>query len=161
MASNTQQIVPFLWYDGTAKEAADLYTSLFKNSTIEEVSHYGEGGPAPKGSVMSVNFRLNGQLFYAFNGGPMFKFTEAISMFVNCDTQEEVDHFWNGLSEGGQPSRCGWLKDKFGVSWQVIPKVLGRMLRDSDPQKAQRAMQAMLKMDKIVIADLEKAYKGE
>jgi predicted 3-demethylubiquinone-9 3-methyltransferase (glyoxalase superfamily) len=153
-----QKITPFLWFDGKAEEAANFYVSTFKNAKIVSVSRYGEGAPAPKGSAMSATIEIDGQEFIAFNGGPMFKFTEAISLFVKCDSQEEIDHLWEKLSEGGQKQRCGWLKDKYGVSWQIIPPVLGQMLQDKDPAKSRRVMQAMLQMDKIDIAGLKKAY---
>ena len=153
-----QKISPFLWFDNQAEEAANFYVSVFENSKVKKVTRYGETGPGPKGSVMTVEFQLNGQDFIALNGGPHFKFTEAISFSVDCGTQEEVDHFWEKLSAGGEKSRCGWLKDKYGLSWQVNPRVLGEMLGDKDPEKAKRVMEAMLKMDKIDIAALKKAY---
>lgn len=152
-----QKIIPFLWFDGNAEEAIDFYTSIFKNSKITNITRYGEAGPGPKGTVMSATFQLDGQQFYALNGGPQFKFTEAISFFVNCETQQEVDEFWEKLSEGGEKSRCGWLKDKYGLSWQVIPTILGEMLQDKDPEKAKRVMQAMMQMDKIDIKKLKEA----
>jgi predicted 3-demethylubiquinone-9 3-methyltransferase (glyoxalase superfamily) len=155
-----QKITTFLWFDNNAEEAISFYTSIFKNSKIGRISRYGEAGPGPKGQVMSATFTLEGQQFYALNGGPHFKFTEAISLFVDCKTQEEVDELWNKLSEGGQKSRCGWLKDKFGLSWQVIPSVMSELLGDKDPAKAARVMQAMMKMDKIVIKELQDAYEG-
>jgi predicted 3-demethylubiquinone-9 3-methyltransferase (glyoxalase superfamily) len=153
-----QKITPFLWFDNNAEEAMNFYTSIFKNSKTKSISRYGEGAPMPKGTVMTGSFQLDGQEFIALNGGPMFKFTEAISFFVNCETQEEVDELWEKLSAGGQKSRCGWLKDKFGVSWQIIPTALGQMLQDKDPEKSKRVMQAMLKMDKIDIKTLKQAY---
>ena len=153
-----QKITPFLWFDNQAEEAAKFYTSIFKNSKIVSVSRYGEAGPGPKGTVMIATFQLEGQEFVALNGGPHFKFTEAISFVINCKTQEEVDHFWKKLSEGGEQSRCGWLKDKYGVSWQVVPTVLGELLRDKDAEKSKRVMQAMLKMDKLDIKKLQQAY---
>jgi predicted 3-demethylubiquinone-9 3-methyltransferase (glyoxalase superfamily) len=153
-----QKITPFLWFDDNAEEAMNFYVSIFKNSKVGKVTRYGEAGPGPKGTVMSATFQLEGQEFFALNGGPLFKFTEAISFFVNCETQHEVDYFWEKLSAGGTLSRCGWLKDKYGLSWQIIPSVLGRMLGDKDAKKAQRVMQAMLKMDKIEINKLEQAY---
>jgi len=157
-----QKIIPFLWFDGKAEEAIRLYTSVFKNSKIINITYWAEGSPFPKGQVMNGAFELDGQKFYAFDAGPMFKFTEATSFYVNCDTQEEIDHFWNKLTaDGGQESMCGWLKDKFGLSWQIVPPVLGKFLGDKDPAKAGRAMQAMMKMKKIIIADLEKAYEGK
>jgi|ERR1700722_10000760 len=153
-----QKIVPFLWFDDKAEEAVNFYVSIFKNSKVGRVTRYGEAGPRPKGSVMSATFQLEGQEFFALNGGPMFKFTEAISLFVNCETQAEVDELWNKLSAGGQESQCGWLKDKYGLSWQIIPTVLGRMLGDENPEKAKKVMQAMLQMAKIDIDQLRKAY---
>lgn len=157
-----QKITPFLWFDGKAEEAIKLYTSIFKNSKIHSISYWGEGSPFPKGQVMASTFELDGQQFHAFDAGPGFKFTEAISMFVSCETQEEIDLIWNTLTaDGGQESRCGWLKDKFGLSWQIIPPVLGKLLQDKDREKAGRVMQAMMKMQKIVIADLQNAYDGE
>ena len=155
-----QKIVPFFWFDGRAEEAMNFYTSIFKNSKVGNVSRYGDAGPGPKGSVMSATFELEGQSFYALNGGPMFKFNPAISMFVNCETQEEVDDLWNKLSEGGKPNRCGWLDDKFGITWQIVPTALGRLLGDKDGAKAGKVMQAMMKMDKIIIKDLEDAYNS-
>jgi len=152
-----QKIVTFLWYDTQAEEAANFYVSIFKNSKIGKISRYGEGGPGPKGSVMGVTFELAGQEFFALNGGPHFKFTPAISLFVNCETQEEVDELWAKLSAGGRPDRCGWLQDKYGLSWQIIPRVLGELLGNKDPQIAQRAMQAMLQMSKIDIRTLQQA----
>ena len=153
-----QRITPFLWFDGQAEEAANFYVSIFPNSKVSATSRYGEAGPGPKGSVMTIAFDLDGLSFTALNGGPMFKFTEAISFVVNCENQEEVDYFWSKLSAGGEESRCGWLKDKFGLSWQVVPTVLTEMLTDKDTAKAKRVMHAMLQMDKIDIAVLKKAY---
>jgi predicted 3-demethylubiquinone-9 3-methyltransferase (glyoxalase superfamily) len=156
-----RKITPFLWFDDKAEEAMNFYVSLFKNSKVGTVTRYGDAGPGPKGSVMSATFQLDGQDFFALNGGPMFKFTEAISFFVNCETQEEVDGFWDRLtSGGGKASRCGWLKDKYGLSWQIIPTALGEMLRDKDPQKSSRVMQAMLQMEKIDIKKLKQAHEG-
>jgi predicted 3-demethylubiquinone-9 3-methyltransferase (glyoxalase superfamily) len=152
-----QRITTFLWFDKEAEEAAKLYTSIFRNSKIVTVTRYGEAGPGPKGSVMTVAFELDGQQFTALNAGPHFKFTEAISLVVSCETQEEVDEYWRKLSEGGQESDCGWLKDRYGLSWQVVPTALPRLLQDPDPQKAKRVMEAMLQMKKIDIARLEKA----
>ena len=152
-----QKIVTFLWYDTQAEEAANFYVSLFKNSKIGHIARYGEAGPGPKGSAMSVTFQLEGQEFFALNGGPHYKFTPAISLFVNCESQEEVDQLWAKLSAGGREDRCGWLQDKYGLSWQIIPKVLGELLGHKDPQVAQRAMQAMLKMSKIDIHALQQA----
>jgi predicted 3-demethylubiquinone-9 3-methyltransferase (glyoxalase superfamily) len=154
----TQKITPFLWFNDNAEEAMNFYTSIFKNSQINNVTRYGEGGPGPKGQVMTASFQLFGQEFIALNGGPQFKFTEAISFVVNCESQEEVDGYWNKLTEGGEKSRCGWLKDKYGLSWQIVPTVLSKLLGDKDPQKSKRVMNAMLQMDKIDIAVLEQAY---
>jgi predicted 3-demethylubiquinone-9 3-methyltransferase (glyoxalase superfamily) len=153
-----QRISPFLWFDNQAEEAANLYVSIFDNSRIVKVSRYGDAGPGPKGTVMVVEFELDGQRFQALNGGPMFKFTEAISLSITCKTQEEVDRYWNALSRGGQESQCGWLKDKYGLSWQVVPTALGELMSDPDPAKARRVMEAMLKMKKIDIAALKRAY---
>jgi len=152
-----QKITPFLWYDGNAEEAANYYISIFKNSKMGKISRYGDAGPGPKGSAMSVTFQIEGQEFFALNGGPQFKFTPAISFFVNCETQQEVDELWEKLSAGGRTDRCGWLQDKFGVSWQIIPTVLGQLLGDKDPQRAKRAMQAMLQMTKLDIKKLQQA----
>jgi len=157
-----QKITPFLWFDGKAEEAVKLYTSVFKNSKIISIKYWGEGSPFPKDQVMTAIFELDGLRFHAFDAGPQFKFTEAISMFVNCETQEEIDHFWNKLTaDGGEESMCGWLKDKFGLSWQIVPPVLGEWLGDKDRAKAGKVMQAMMKMKKIIIADLKKAYDGK
>ena len=153
-----QKITPFLWFDGKAEEAANFYVSIFKNARIGAVRRYGEGGPGPKGSVMSVDFQLDGQQFIALNGGPQFTFSPAISFFVNCETQEEVDELWEKLSAGGKKNRCGWLQDKFGLSWQIIPTALGKLISDPDPEKSKRAMKAMLQMDKIDINGLKQAY---
>jgi predicted 3-demethylubiquinone-9 3-methyltransferase (glyoxalase superfamily) len=155
-----QKITPFLWFDGKAEEAAHFYVSLFKNSKIGTVSRYGDAGPGPKGSVMIINFQLDGQEFTALNGGPQFHFTPAISFFVNCEMQAEVDELWDKLSEGGRKDRCGWLQDRYGVSWQIIPAALGKLMGDPDPQKSNRVMQAMLQMDKIDIERLRQAYEG-
>ena len=155
-----QKIFPFLWFNDNAEEAVNFYTSVFKNSKIGEVVRYGEAGPGPKGSVMSVSFQLEGQDFGAINGGPVFTFSPAISLFVNCETQEEVDELWEKLSEGGEKMQCAWLKDKYGVTWQVVPSVLNKLLHDKDPEKAKRVMQAMLKMTKLDIAILQQAYDG-
>jgi predicted 3-demethylubiquinone-9 3-methyltransferase (glyoxalase superfamily) len=155
-----KKITPFLWFDNNAEEAMNFYVSIFKDSKIIEVSRYGDAGPGPKGSVMSGTFQLEGQEFIALNGGPYFKFTEAISLFVNCESQQEVDDLWNKLtSDGGAPSQCGWLKDKFGLSWQIIPSILTKMLTDKDPVKSKRVMEAMLKMIKIDVNALKKAYE--
>jgi predicted 3-demethylubiquinone-9 3-methyltransferase (glyoxalase superfamily) len=156
-----QKIAPFLWFDNNAEEAANFYTSIFKNSKILNVSRYGDAGPGPKGSVMVVDFQIEGQEFIALNGGPNFKFTEAVSFMVNCDTQEEVDEFWEKLSAGGEKSQCGWLKDKYGLSWQITPKILGRLMADKDPEKSKRVMEAMMQMSKIDIAKLKQAYAGQ
>jgi predicted 3-demethylubiquinone-9 3-methyltransferase (glyoxalase superfamily) len=157
-----QKITPFLWFDGKAEEAIKLYTSVFKNSKIINITYWAEGSPFPKGQVMNGTFELDGQKFYAFDAGPQFKFTEATSFYVNCETQEEIDHFWNKLTaDGGKESMCGWLKDKFGLSWQIVPPVLGKFLGDTDRAKAGRTMQAMMQMKKIIIADLEKAFEGK
>ena len=157
-----QKISPFLWFDGNAEEAADFYVSLFKGSKILKIARYGEAGSGPAGAVMVVNFQIEGQDFIALNGGPLFKFTEAISFVINCQTQEEVDHYWNRLTAGGgQESQCGWLKDKYGLSWQVTPTILGELLSDKDQKKAQRVMQAMLQMKKIDIAALKRAAAQE
>lgn len=153
-----QKIIPFLWFDGNAEEAMNFYVSIFKNSRIVSIRRYGDAGPGPKGTVMTGTFQLDGQEFYALNGGPQYKFTPAISFFVNCETQEEVDELWAKLSEGGGTHQCGWLYDKYGVSWQIIPTVLGKMLGDKDPQKANRVMKAMLQMNKIDIKKLKQAY---
>ncbi len=144
-----QKITTFLWFNDNAEEAINFYTSIFKNSKILSVARYGEAGPGPKGTLMSATFQLSGQQFMALNGGPQFKFTEAISLFVNCETQQEVDELWEKLSAGGQRQRCGWLEDKYGLSWQIIPSVLGQMLSDKDAEKSKRVMKAMLQMDKI------------
>jgi predicted 3-demethylubiquinone-9 3-methyltransferase (glyoxalase superfamily) len=152
------KITPFLWFDTQAEEAARFYVSVFPNSKIVKIARYGEAGPGPAGSVMTVAFELDGQPFIALNGGPHYKFTEAISFSVNCKTQSEVDEYWTKLSEGGEEGPCGWLKDKFGLSWQVNPTILGEMLSDPDPEKAKLVMGAMLKMKKIDIAELKKAY---
>jgi len=156
-----QKINPFLWFDGKAEEAANFYTSVFGNSRIAGISRYGEAGPGPKGAVMSVTFELDGQKFMALNGGPQFTFTPAISFFVNCETQQEVDELWEKLSEGGQKNRCGWLQDKYGVSWQIIPTALGKLMSDADPKKANRVMKAMLEMDKIDVQRLQQAYQQQ
>ena len=154
-------ITPFLWFDTQAEEAAKLYTSIFPNSRILDITRYGEAGPGPKGSVMTVSFELNGQRFTALNGGPLFKFTEAISFVVNVESQQQVDALWNRLTaDGGEESQCGWLKDRFGLSWQITPNALMRLLADPDRAKSQRVMQAMLGMKKIDIGGLERAAEG-
>jgi predicted 3-demethylubiquinone-9 3-methyltransferase (glyoxalase superfamily) len=155
-----QKITPFLWFDGKAEEAAKFYTSIFKNSKVVSINRYAKGSPAPEGSVMTAQFLLEGQEFVALNGGPQFSFTPAISFVVNCETQKEVDEYWEKLSVGGEEHQCGWLKDKFGVSWQIVPTVLVKLLSDPDAGRAQRAMAAMLKMKKIDISLLEQAQKN-
>jgi predicted 3-demethylubiquinone-9 3-methyltransferase (glyoxalase superfamily) len=159
--NNRQKITPFLWFNDQAEEAIHFYTSVFKNSSVGRLTRYGEAGPGPKGAVMSGTFYLDGQEFYALNGGPQFTFTPAISLFVHCDNQQEVDELWDRLSEGGRTDRCGWLQDKFGLSWQIIPTVLGEMLQDPDAEKAAHVMRAMMQMDKIDIAALQQAYEGK
>ena len=153
-----QKITPFLWFDSKAEEAMNFYVSLFKNSKVVSVTRYGEAGPGPKGTVMSATFQLDGLDFFALNGGPQFKFTPAISLFVNCETQQEVDELWEKLSEGGRTDQCGWLQDRYGLSWQIIPTLLGKLLQDKDPRKSQRVMKAMLQMTKIDIKKLTQAY---
>jgi predicted 3-demethylubiquinone-9 3-methyltransferase (glyoxalase superfamily) len=155
-----QKISPFLWFDNQAEEAMNFYVSIFENSKAGNVTRYGAAGPGPKGSVMTASFELEGQQFTALNGGPHFKFTEAISFVVSCKTQEEVDELWEKLSEGGQTQQCGWLKDKFGLSWQIIPSALIELMSDPDPEKSQRVTEAMLQMTKIEIAKLRQAYEG-
>ncbi len=155
-----QKITTFLWFNDQAEEAMNFYTSIFKDSKIVKVSHYGDAGPGPKGSVMVGTFELEGQQFMALNGGPHYSFTPAISLVVNCETQEEVDHYWSKLVEGGKEVQCGWLVDKFGLSWQITPTALGKLLSDPDPVKSQRVMKAMMGMVKIDIAELKKAYEG-
>lgn len=152
------KITPFLWFDGQAEEAMNFYVSVFNDSKILNVNRYGDAGPGPKGTVMTASFLLNGQPFLALNGGPVFQFTPAISFVVNCETQEEVDSYWAKLSAGGQEGQCAWLTDKFGVSWQIVPKQLGQLLSDPAPAKAGRVMQAMLEMSKIDIAELQRVY---
>jgi len=156
--SPKQKITTFLWFDDNAEQAINHYVSIFKNSKIVSLTRHGEAGPGPKGTVLVGTFELEGQQFMALNGGPKFEFTEAILLFVNCETQEEVDALWDKLSAGGRKDRCGWLKDKFGLSWQIIPSVLGEMLQDEDPERANRVMKAMLQMDKIDIQRLRQAY---
>jgi len=153
-----QKITPFLWFNGQAEEAMHFYTSIFKNSKIGTVTRYGEAGPGAKGTVMSATFQLDGQEFMALNGGPEFTFSPAISFFVSCETQEEVDELWEKLSAGGGEGRCGWLKDKFGVSWQIIPSALGQMMQDKDPERSKRVMTALRQMDKLDIRVLKQAY---
>lgn len=156
-----QKITPFLWFDNQAEEAMNFYVSIFKNSKILSINRYGEGAPAPKGTVMTANFILDGQEFTALNGGPMYKFSPAISFVVHCETQAEVDEYWAKLGAGGKENQCAWLDDKFGVSWQIVPNALIDLLSDSDPVKAGRVMQAMMQMTKIDIAALKRAYEGQ
>jgi predicted 3-demethylubiquinone-9 3-methyltransferase (glyoxalase superfamily) len=152
-----QKITPFLWFNNQAEEAMNFYVSVFKDSKVLSISRYGEGAPVPAGTVMTANFLIEGQQFTALNGGPVFSFTPAISFVIHCTTQAEVDHYWETLTKGGEEVQCGWLKDKFGVSWQVVPEALGRLLNNPDPNKAQRAMQAMFAMKKIDISQLQEA----
>lgn len=167
MKTTMQKITPFLWFDHQAEEAVSFYTSIFKNSRIVSITRYGEEGAEasgrPKGTVMTVAFQLDEQEFVALNGGPYFKFTEAISFVVNCESQEEVDYYWEKLSEGGdeKAQQCGWLKDRYGVSWQIVPTVLGGLLNDPDPEKSRRVMKAMLQMKKIDMEILQRAYEGQ
>jgi len=154
-----QKITPFLWFDGNAEEAMNFYVSIFKDSKVLGITRYGEGGPGPKGTVLTAGFQLNGQTFTALNGGPKFKFTEAISFVVHCKSQEEVDYYWDKLSAGGQQQQCGWLKDQFGLSWQIVPDILIELMQDKDPKKSERVMQAMLKMTKMDIEKLEEAHR--
>jgi predicted 3-demethylubiquinone-9 3-methyltransferase (glyoxalase superfamily) len=156
-----QKITPFLWFDEQAEEAAHFYTSIFKNSKIGKISRYGEGMPKPKGSVMVVAFQLEGQEFLALNGGPDFKFSEAVSFLVNCETQAEIDDLWEKLSAGGQEIQCGWLKDKYGLCWQIVPTIFFKLVSGPDPTKSQRVMEAMMKMVKMDIQALQKAYEGK
>ncbi len=153
-----QKITPFLWFDNNAEEAMNFYVATFKNSKILNVTRYGDAGPGPKGTVMAATFQLEGQEFYALNGGPQYKFTPAISLFVNCETQQEVDALWNKLLDGGREDQCGWLTDKFGLSWQIIPTILGKLLGDKDPRKSSSVMRAMLQMRKIDVKKLQQAY---
>jgi predicted 3-demethylubiquinone-9 3-methyltransferase (glyoxalase superfamily) len=158
MMPPSEKITPFIWFDDQAEAAANLYVSLFKNARLIEVAHWGEGAPFPRGSTMSATFEIDGRTFIAFNGGPHFKQTEAFSMFVSCEDQAEVDHYWHALiADGGAPGQCAWLKDKFGLSWQIVPKALMRLLNDPDGAKAGRVMKAMMQMTKIDVAELEKA----
>ncbi len=156
-----QKITPFLWFNDKAEEAISFYTSIFKNSKVLSVSRYGDAGPGPKGSVVVGKFEIEGQEFMALNGGPRFAFTPAVSFVVNCETQQEVDDFWEKLSSGGKEVQCGWLTDKFGLSWQIVPIILPKLLQDKNPEKSKRVMQAMLQMVKIDIAGLERAYNGD
>ena len=155
-----KKITPFLWFNDNAEEAMRFYVSIFKNSKVLSVSRYGEEGPGPKGKVMTASFRLDGQEFIALNGGPLFNFTEAISFSVDCKTQEEVDWLWKKLTKGGKAGQCGWLKDKYGLSWQIVPSALRKLLGDKDPVKSGRVMKAMLQMSKIDIAKLRQAYNS-
>jgi predicted 3-demethylubiquinone-9 3-methyltransferase (glyoxalase superfamily) len=154
-----QKITPFLWFDDQAEEAMNFYTSIFKNSKKGRIARYGDAGPGPKGTVMSAIFELDGQEFFALNGGPQFTFSPAISFFVTCETQTEVDAYWEKLSAGGQKQRCGWLRDKFGVTWQIVPSILDKLLQDKDTQKSTRVMKAMMQMDKLDIKGLEQAAR--
>jgi predicted 3-demethylubiquinone-9 3-methyltransferase (glyoxalase superfamily) len=157
-----QKINPFLWFDNQAEEAANFYVSIFKDSKLQTVSRYGDGGPGPKGSVMTVAFEIAGQKFIALNGGPLFKFTEAVSFVVNCETQDEVDYYWEKLSaDGGQEVQCGWLKDKYGLSWQIVPTVLFELIQDKDPAKSNRVMNALMQMKKLDVAGLKRAAEQE
>jgi len=156
-----QKITPFLWFNDNAEEAMNFYISIFKNSKVLNVARYGEAGPGANGTVMTATFQLDGQEFVALNGGSHFKFTEAISFVVYCATQEEVDEFWEKLSEGGEKSRCGWLKDKYGLSWQIVPAILVELYQDKDAEKTKRVMEAMLQMDKLDIKALKRAYEGK
>jgi predicted 3-demethylubiquinone-9 3-methyltransferase (glyoxalase superfamily) len=156
-----QKITPFLWFDDQAEEAVNFYTSIFKNSKLVSITRYEEGAPGPKGTVMTVSFQLDGQEFTALNGGPVFNFTPAISFFVNCETQAEVDDLWEKLSQGGEKQQCGWLKDKYGISWQIVPTVLSELLQGKDAEKSQRVMKAMLQMGKLDILALQRAYAGQ
>lgn len=158
MENPMQKITPFLWFDNNAEEAMNFYVSIFKNSKVLNVMRYGDAGPGPKGTVMAATFQLEGQEFQALNGGPQYTFTPAISLFVNCETQQEVDVLWEKLSEGGRIDQCGWLQDKFGLSWQIIPSILGKLLQDKDPKKSSRVMKAMLQMKKIDSKKLQQAY---
>jgi predicted 3-demethylubiquinone-9 3-methyltransferase (glyoxalase superfamily) len=156
-----QKITPFLWFDNKAEEAANFYVSIFKNSKILNIARYGEAGPGPKGSVMMVTFQIEGQEFMALNGGPQYTFTPAISLFVHCETQAEVDDLWTKLTAGGKEVQCAWLQDKYGVSWQIVPKTLLELMQDKDRVKSQRVFKAMLQMTKIDIEGLKRAYRGE
>jgi predicted 3-demethylubiquinone-9 3-methyltransferase (glyoxalase superfamily) len=155
-----QKITPFLWFENQAEEAVNFYTSVFKNSRIGKVSRYGEGGPGPKGTVMTASFVLDGQEFIALNGGPQFKFSPAISFVVKCETQQDIDHYWSKLSAGGRTDQCGWLADKYGVSWQIVPNALGELMSDKDGEKSGRVMQALMQMTKLDIDGLRRAYAG-
>jgi predicted 3-demethylubiquinone-9 3-methyltransferase (glyoxalase superfamily) len=156
-----QKITPFLWFNGQAEEAAISYTSIFKDAKMGSIAYYGEGAPAPEGSVMTVSFELFGQSFLALNGGPQFSFSPAVSFVVSCHSQEEIDTYWEQLSEGGRTDNCGWLQDRFGLSWQIVPYNLGTLMTDADPERTARVMQAMMQMKKLDMAVLEAAYKGK
>ena len=156
-----QKITPCLWFNDNAEEAVNFYVSMFKNSKILSVARYGDAGPGPKGKIMIATFQLEGQEYFALNGGPQYKFTEAISLSVSCETQEEVDNFWEKLSAGGEQGPCGWLKDRFGLSWQIVPTILGKLMGDKDPKKAKRVTEAMLQMKKLDIKGLQQAYDRE
>ena len=156
----TQKITPFLWFDTQAEEAANLYVSIFKNSKVTAVTRYGESGPGAKGSVMTVAFELDGQQFTALNAGPQFPFTEAVSFVVNCETQEEVDYFWEKLSAGGKKVECGWLKDKFGLCWQIVPAQFFDLIANASPEESDRVMRALMQMQKLDLAKLQQAYDG-
>ncbi len=156
-----QKITPFLWFNNNAEDAVNFYTSIFKNSKVGTVTRYGDAGPGPKGSVMTASFQIEGQEFVALNGGPVYQFTPAISFVVNCETQAEVDYYWDKLSAGGREVQCGWVTDKFGVSWQVVPTALFRLLADKDPARTRRVTEAMFKMVKLDIAELERAHAGK
>lgn len=158
--SRHQKITPCLWFDSNAWDAVTFYTTVFKNVGKGKICYYGEGAPMPKGSVLTIEFQIEGQEFLALNAGPAFKFTEAVSFIINCETQDEIDSYWSKLTEGGTESECGWLKDKFGLSWQVVPAILGDMMADSDGEKVSRLMSAMMKMKKLDIKTLEDAYSG-
>ena len=155
-----QKITPFLWFDNNAEEAMNFYVSVFKNSKITSLTRFGDAGPGPKGTVMTGIFQIEGQEFYALNGGPQFKFTPAISLFVNCQSQQEIDDLWEKLSEGGKKDQCGWLTDKFGLTWQIVPSVLGKLLHSSDPVRSNRVMKVMLQMNKLDSQQLQQAYDG-
>jgi predicted 3-demethylubiquinone-9 3-methyltransferase (glyoxalase superfamily) len=161
MSKSLHKITPFLWFDHEAEEAARFYTTVFENSRIEAVTRYGESGPGPKGSVMTVAFELDGQKFVALNGGPAFKFTEAISFVVNCENQQEVDEMWEKLSSGGKEIECGWLKDRYGLCWQIVPAVFFEMMQDPDAERKERVIRAMFQMKKFDIAGLEAAYRQQ
>ena len=155
-----QKITPFLWFDDNAEEAIRFYTSVFEDSRVLDESRWGEGGPVPKGTLMSATFQLAGRQFMALNGGPLYRFTEAISLFVDCETQQEIDALWEKLGQGGQPIRCGWLKDRYGLVWQIVPSALGRLLKDEDPARVRRVTEAMMQMDKLDIEKLRQAAEG-